>query len=115
MQEAVSKVQKVSFNWAKLIARIYEVNPLVCTCGKEIKITAFVLHSAEIRRILSGIGWPIEIPDFYPPYDLPVWDICQLISGTEDGFFQENLQLQEERGPDPPFLDCHSDPPHWEE
>jgi len=92
VQEAVSKVQKVSFNWAQLIARIYEVNPLVCTCGQEIKITAFVLHSAEIRRILGGIGWPIEIPDFDPPYDFPVWDSCQLMPGTKNGFFEDDCQ-----------------------
>ena len=30
VQEAASRVEKVSFNWAKLIARIYETNPLIC-------------------------------------------------------------------------------------
>jgi hypothetical protein len=35
VQEAVEKVGKVSLNWAKLIARIYEVDPLICICGKE--------------------------------------------------------------------------------
>jgi len=61
VQEAAGKVEKASFNWAKLIARIYETNPLICQCGEEIKITAFVLHSAEIRRVLGRIGWPTEI------------------------------------------------------
>ena len=79
LQETVGRVEKVSLGWAKLIARIYEVNPLLCSCGKEMKIITFVTHSAEIRRILSGIGWPTEIPEFDPPYDLPDRDICQLL------------------------------------
>jgi len=51
LQESAEKVEKVSHGWAKLIARIYEVNPLLCSCGKEMKIVAFVTHSAEIRRM----------------------------------------------------------------
>ncbi|MGA8164455.1 MAG: transposase, partial [Waddliaceae bacterium] len=86
VQELVEKVEKISLSWAKLIARIYEINPLLCTCGKEMKIVAFVTHSAEIRRILSGIGRSAEIPEFDPPYDLPDREICQLLPWTEDGF-----------------------------
>lgn len=126
VEESANKVGKVSFNWAKLIARIYETDPLICRCGKEIKITAFVLHPAEIRRILGRIGWPTEIPEFDPPYDLPEWDICQLVPWTEDGFSQggAEVQLRGVGGPDPPFIgSCpdlphwgdHSDPPFWEE
>ncbi len=115
MQEAASRVEKVLFNWAKLIARIYETNPLICECAKEIKITAFVTHSAEIHRILSRIGWPIEIPEFDPPLDPSDFDICQLIHGTEDGFPQDETQFYEEGGPDPPFLKSNCDPPHWDD
>ncbi len=53
VQETAGKVTKVSLGWAKLIARIYEVNPRLCNCGKEMKIIAFVTHSVEIRRILK--------------------------------------------------------------
>src|SRR6266849_6188119 len=43
VKETAKKIEKVTFTWAKLIARIYEVNPLLClSCGKEIKIIAFV-------------------------------------------------------------------------
>ena len=124
MEESAEKVEKVSFNWAKLIARIYETNPLICQCGKEIKITSFVLHPAEIRRVLSRIGWPTKIPEFDPPYDLPDRDICQLLPWTEDGFSSDEVQITNEGGPhppliesisDPPHCDDHSDPPHWED
>lgn len=61
--EVIEKTKKVSQNWAKLIARIYEADPLTCSsCGKKIKIIAFVTHAAQIQRILSGIGWPTVVP-----------------------------------------------------
>ena len=46
IKEAAEKIEKVSLSWAKLIARIYETNPHLCNCGKEIKIIAFVTHAA---------------------------------------------------------------------
>jgi hypothetical protein len=114
LQEAAKKVEKASLNWAKLIARIYETNPLICSCGREIKIAAFITHSAEIHRILSGIGWPTEIPDFDPAYDITHWDICQLVPGTGDGFQDIYQNIQCEAGPDPPNCEEYCDPPHWE-
>jgi hypothetical protein len=113
MQETAVKVKKVSLNWAKLIARIYEANPLVCTgCGKEIKIVAFVTHAAEIRRILSNINWPLKPPEFEPPYDLFSCDICQLVPGTKDGFPETEEQFYCDVGPDPPHWEELCDPPH---
>ena len=115
VEEIAKKVEKVSLNWAKLIARIYEINPLLCTCGKEMKIVAFITHSVEIRRILGKIGWPTEIPNFDPAIDITNWDICQLVPGTKDGFPDIYQQLQYERGPDPPAWENYCDPPHWED
>jgi hypothetical protein len=123
LQKGARKIEKISFNWAKLIARIYEVNPLICKCGKEIKITVFVTDPAEIRRVLSGIGWPTEVPEFDPPYDFAEKDICQLLPWTEDGFSQEETHFQGEGGADPlmenhcdpPYWENHCDPPHWED
>jgi hypothetical protein len=117
VQETADKVEKVSFNWAKLIARIYEVNPLVCSsCGKEIKIIAFVTHSSQIWRILKGIGWPTDIPEFDSEYEIIVWNTCQLVPGTIDGFPNMESQLHPETGPDPPWLDfVEPDPPHWDQ
>jgi hypothetical protein len=115
MQESVEKIEEVSLSWAKLIARIYDVNPLLCSCGKEMKITSFVLHPVEIRRILTRIGWPTEIPEFDPPYDFPDRDICQLLPWTEDGFPSDDLQVANSAGPDHPFIDYSSDPPLWDD
>ena len=79
------------------------------------KIIAFVTHSAEIRRILGGIGWSVAIPEFTSSYDHADFDVCQLVPGTKDGFSQDETLFQVEEGPDPPFLESHCDPPHWED
>ena len=115
VKETAKRVEKVSFGWAKLIARIYEINPLVCECGKELKIITFVTHPLEIRRLLSRIGWPTAVPVFDPPYERPEWDVCQLLSGTEDGFSHEEIQIHSSGGPDPPFIESYSDPPHCDD
>jgi hypothetical protein len=36
-------------NWAQLIKRIYEVDPLVCpSCGSEMKVVAFIIDHAVV-------------------------------------------------------------------
>ncbi len=120
LQESSKKVIKVSFDWAKLIARIYKTDPLLCQCGKKIKITSFVTHTVEIRRILNRIGWPTEIPRFDQPYSPPEMNICQLLPWTEDGFSPVENRTFVEWGPDPPLIDPHHwteniDPPFWED
>jgi hypothetical protein len=40
-----------------LIARIYEVFPLLCPmCGGQMRLIAFITHSVDIRQILEHIG-----------------------------------------------------------
>ena len=85
MREETEKTKRVSHNWALLIAKIYEVDPLICSsCGKKIKIISFVTCAVQIRAILSGIGWPTDIPEFDPACECEL--NCQLISETIDGF-----------------------------
>jgi hypothetical protein len=39
MQQTVEKVTNASRSWARLISKIYEVDPLIClACGKKIKM-----------------------------------------------------------------------------
>ena len=105
--------QKTSFTWAKVLSRIYEVNPLLCVCGKEMRITKFVTHPTEIWRILTKLGWPTTAPDFDEPHDFAEWEICQLVLGTTDGF-PADCDQSYTTGPDPPHVDDNIDPPHWE-
>ena len=63
--------------WAVLIARIYEVLPLLCPlCGGQMRIIAFITHSADIRHILEHIGVDSEPPRIKPARGPPLWDAC---------------------------------------
>ena len=60
--------------WAMLIARIYEVFPLVCPqCGGELKIVAFHTEMPPIQHLLIQIGEPITPPRIAPARALPYW------------------------------------------
>jgi hypothetical protein len=115
LKNAANKVGKVSFDWASLIARVYKVNPMICGCGRELKINGFVTYPPEIERILKKTPWPSAIPEFDPPYDLVDWDICKLFVGTADGFPPMEEQCEGGFGPDPPFIECTCDNPQFEE
>jgi hypothetical protein len=43
-----------------------------------------------------------------------VWDICQLVSGTADGF-PEAYDSLHTSGPDPPEFGDNIESPHWED
>ena len=61
--------------WAVLIARIYEIFPLLCPlCGGQMRIIAFITHSADIRQILNHIGADSEPPHISPARGPPLWD-----------------------------------------
>jgi len=59
--------------WAVLVARIYEVFPLLCPlCGGQMRIIAFITHSAEVRHILNHIGVQSEPPHITPARGPPL-------------------------------------------
>jgi len=41
--------------WASLIRRVYEVDPLVCRCGSEMRVIGFITEQSAIKRILDHI------------------------------------------------------------
>jgi hypothetical protein len=50
-----------------LLARIYEVFPLVCPrCGEPMRILAFVTDLCSIKRILEPLGEPTQPPLIAP-------------------------------------------------
>ena len=62
-----------------LLARIYEVLPLLCTrCGAPMRIIALVTEPRSVRRILEHIGEspspPTLAPARGPPQDNPQQD-----------------------------------------
>ncbi len=63
-----------SYLWATLIARIFEVFPLICPhCGGPMRIIAF---SADIDKILEHIGVDSVAPRITPARGPPLWDDC---------------------------------------
>ena len=68
--------------WAVLIARIYEVLPLLCPlCGGQMRIIAFITYSADLRHILEHIGVETEPPRIAPARGPPLWDGCDVPMG----------------------------------
>ena len=61
---------------AMLLARIYEVLPLVCPqCGGEMKIIAFIIEAVVIREILGHLGEPTSPPRLLPARGPPLWEM----------------------------------------
>jgi hypothetical protein len=74
----VPKRSPAQYLWAALIARIYEVFPLLCPlCGGQMRNIAFITHSADIRQILHHIGVESEPPSLSPARAPPLWDGCE--------------------------------------
>ena len=62
--------------WALLLARIYEVLPLLCPkCGGEMRIIAFITEGAVIREILGHLGEPTSPPRLMPARSPPLWEM----------------------------------------
>lgn len=57
-------------SWARLIRRVYEVDPLLCSCGQRMRVVGFIAQAPVIRKILSYIGRrfdPMKLPGRSPP------------------------------------------------
>ncbi len=76
-EPAPPKRSQAHYLWAVLIARIYEVFPLLCPiCGGQMRIIAFITHSTDIRHMLDHIGVQSEPPNIAPVRGPPLWDDC---------------------------------------
>lgn len=66
LEEQPSGAHFVSI-WVMLLARIFEINPLVCPgCGGEMRIIAFITEMEPVGRILRHIGEPDSAPEISP-------------------------------------------------
>ena len=76
-EPASPKRSKAHYLWAVLIARIYEVFPLLCPlCGGQMRLIAFITEGVQIRKILDHIGVDSEPPHISPARGPPLWDDC---------------------------------------
>jgi Putative transposase len=91
----------VHYLWAVLIARIYEVFPLLCPiCGGHMRIIAFITQSADIRRILDHIGVESEPPKISPARGPPLWDECGDAQQGEGTQVEPDWDLAAQPAPD---------------
>jgi hypothetical protein len=59
--------RQAAYAWVRLLARIYEVLPLVCPrCGGEMRLIAFITQAAAIGSILTHLGEAIRPPPLAP-------------------------------------------------
>lgn len=73
--KASSRGRAARYAWALLLARIYEVLPLMCPkCGGEMRIIAFITEVAVVRDILACLGEPTSPPRMAPARGPPLWD-----------------------------------------
>ncbi len=64
------------YAWALLLARIYEVLPLVCPrCGGEMQIIAFINDGLVICEIPGHLGKPTSAPRIAPVHGPPLWEL----------------------------------------
>ena len=88
LQPAAPTKRPAHYLWAVLIARIYEAFTLLCPmCGGQMRIIAFITHSAELRHILNHIGVECEPPHITPARGPPLWDDCD--AQVDDGMQSE--------------------------
>jgi hypothetical protein len=64
--------RRSSSSWARLIARIYQVDPLVCArCGQRMSVTAFLTDHVSIESILDHLGLSTPTQDKPPTRSHP--------------------------------------------
>jgi hypothetical protein len=57
-------------SWARLIRRVYEVDPFLCRCGERMRVFGFITQPPIILKILHHIGRrfdPLKLPGRSPP------------------------------------------------
>ncbi len=70
-------------NWARLIQKIYEVDPLICPkCFKKMKIISFIENEEVIKKILKHLGlWEMKArppqKSNTPPQNVHILCDCQ--------------------------------------
>jgi hypothetical protein len=97
-----AKRSPVHYLWAVLIARIYEVFPLLCPkCGGQMRLIAFITEGTQISKILDHIGVDSEPPHISPARGPPLWDDCDV--QTDEGVQIEPVDWDLAAQPAPDF------------
>ena len=83
-------------SWARLIQKIYEVDPLICPkCHGQMKIISFIEEQVVIKQILQHLGlWEIRNTGPPPTPNLNIvreltYQVVPDQAPTDDGFFSQ--------------------------
>ena len=52
---AAAERKRLRRQWAQLIRRIYEWDPLQCTCGAQMRVLSFITEPPVVRKILEHL------------------------------------------------------------
>ena len=100
-EPATPKRAPAHYLWAVLIARIYEVFPLLCPmCGGQMRLIAFITEGTQIRKILDHIGVDSEPPHIAPARGPPLWDECGGAQMDDGAQIEPNWDLAAQPAPD---------------
>jgi len=73
-QEENPKRPPNRYLWAMLLARIYNLFPLLCPeCGAEMQVIAVIQDQSVINKILKSVGEDIDPPTLSPARGSPSW------------------------------------------
>jgi hypothetical protein len=99
--EPVPPKRPAHYLWAVLIARIYEVFPLLCpNCGGQMRLIAFITEGMQIKKILDHIGADSDPPHISPARGPPLWEDggdAQMGDGVQS---EPDWDLAEQPAPD---------------
>jgi hypothetical protein len=74
-QEDPPSARRCSSFWAMMIAKVYEVLPLLCkNCHAEMKLVSFITDDDVVDMLLTHLGEPTQRPTFAPARDPPQSD-----------------------------------------
>ena len=59
--------RRVRRAWARMIRRIYEVDPLTCRCGGQMRVLSFILDPRVVTKILCHIATRDNARERAPP------------------------------------------------
>lgn len=101
---APKRASAARYLWAALIARIYEVFPLLCPqCGGQMSLIAFITEGPEVRKILTHIGAEPEAPRITPARGPPLWEDCDAPQSEAAGGREPDWDFAPQVAPDDQF------------
>ena len=70
--------------------------PLVCPlCAGQMRIIAFIIDGAQVKKILEHIGMDAQAPRITPVRGPPLWDVCDAPVGEgADGEPDRDISAQ---------------------